>query len=132
MDEVKTPKYVLDSSALLAWLHKESGFETVDPLLPDCVLSAVNWPETVQKIIAKGVQGDIVKEDLQILGLTIQSCTQADAELAASLWAKTKSLGLSLGDRACLALGLRLNLPVIPADRVWTSVNIDVTIQSIR
>ena len=40
--------------------------------------------------------------------------------------------GLSLGDRACLALALKLNLPALTTDRIWENLNLSVQVQVIR
>ena len=123
---------VIDASALLALLHLETGYEIVEQHLGQSVISSVNWSETLQKAVAKGIKTDNLKEDLEALGLKIVPFTTEDAELAAHLWLQTKSIGLSLGDRACLALGLRLGIPVITADRTWSTLAIGVTVEVIR
>lgn len=123
---------VIDASALLAFLHLETGHEIVEQHLSQSVVSSVNRSETLQKAIAKGIKTDDLREDLEALGLKIVSFTTEDAELAAQLWLQTKSIGLSLGDRACLALGLRLGIPVITADREWSSLAIGVAVEVIR
>jgi len=122
----------LDASALLALLHLEIGHEIVEQSLNQSVISSVNWSETLQKAIAKGIQTDTLQEDLETLGLKIVPFTSEDAEAAARLWSQTKSSGLSLGDRACLALGLSLGVSVITADRAWSTLAIGVTVTVIR
>lgn len=110
---------VLDASALLAMLHDEAGGEKVEPLLAAAVISSVNWSEVVQKSIARNVWDESLRADLEALGLSIVPFTREDAEGAARLWHRTRARGLSLGDRACLALGHRLGLPVVTTDRAW-------------
>ncbi len=124
--------FVIDASALLALLHLEIGHEVVEQHIGQSVISSVNRSETLQKAIAKGVKTDDLREELEALGLKIVSFTTEGAELAAHLWMQTKSIGLSLGDRACLALGLRLGISVITADRTWSTLAIGVTIEVIR
>ena len=126
------PQYVLDASALLALLHDEPGGESVRPLLPAAVMSSVNWAEVVQKCVARGVDVDGLRSDLGSLGLQVWPFNADDAEASGRLWSTTKALGLSLGDRACLALGQRLSLPVLTADRAWGSLNVDFPVQIIR
>ncbi|MBW4515156.1 MAG: hypothetical protein KME11_08015 [Timaviella obliquedivisa GSE-PSE-MK23-08B] len=58
--------------------------------------------------------------------------TTEQAELAASLWTTTKPLGLSLGDRACLALAITFNLPVVTADQAWEGLSLTIAVQMIR
>ena len=115
-------EYVLDASALLAWLNEESGGEEIEPLLEKSVISTVNLSETLQKSLARGADVTGLKEDLAALGLGIVNFTLEDAELAAGLWTYTKHLGLSLGDRCCLATAKRLGIPADTADRDWAKL----------
>jgi ribonuclease VapC len=125
-------KVVLDASALLALLHQESGAEMVQMALPESVISAVNWSEVWQKTIERKVSTDGLREDLEALGLKIEPFTPEQAELAAQLREPSRSLGLSLGDRACLALALNLKVTAITADKVWETLVIQIPIQVIR
>ncbi len=123
---------VLDASALLAYLQDEPGSEVVDGVLSESVMSSVNWAEVVQKSIAARVNVDGMLDDLQALGLRVESFTPEDGELAGRLWEQTQQAGLSLGDRACLSLGLRLGVPVLTSDRAWASLNLSLDVQVIR
>ncbi len=113
---------MLDASALLAWLNEEAGADKVEPLLEESAISTVNLSETLQKSLARGVDVTGLKEDLAALGLTVVDFTPADAEVAAGLWRHTKRLGLSLGDRCCLATARRLEIPAVTADRDWAKL----------
>jgi PIN domain nuclease of toxin-antitoxin system len=123
---------VLDVSALLAYLRAEPGSDGVDGLLGVAGITSVNWAEVVQKSLAAGVEVEGLREDLEALGLVVAPCSAGDADTAARLWLQTRHLGLSLGDRACLSLGLRLNLPVLTCDRVWAELGLPLTIQLLR
>jgi ribonuclease VapC len=123
---------ILDASALLAMLNGEPGGASVEPYLTEAGISSVNWSEVIQKLLAKKVITTGMQEDFQKLGLMILPFTTEQAELAASLWTTTKPLGLSLGDRACLALAMTLNLPVVTADRAWKTLNLTILVQIIR
>ena len=112
-------KVVLDASALLAYLQDEPGSKTVDDVLEESCISAVNWSEVVQKSVAARVEIDGLREDLEALGLEIHDFTAMDAGAAGRLRVTTKRFGLSLGDRACLRLGIMLNLPVLTSDKEW-------------
>ncbi len=125
-------KVVLDASALLAYLQDEPGSEAVEALLAESVMSSVNWAEVVQKSIAVGVVVERMREDLESLGLAIVPFTPEDAQMAGQLWLQTRQAGLSLGDRACLSLGLRLGVPVLTSDRVWTSLDLTLEVRVIR
>ena len=123
---------VLDASALLAYLQDEPGSEVVDEVLAESVISSVNWAEVVQKTIAGGIESDGLLDDLQALGLRVEAFTWKDAELAGKLWLQTKTAGLSLGDRACLSLGWRLDVSIMTCDRIWDSLNLDFDVKVIR
>ena len=113
---------VLDASALLALLQDEPGSEVVEPLIETAVVSSVNWSEVAQKSLERDVDIRGLREDLTGLGLTLAPFTDRDAEEAAWLRGRTKDLGLSLADRACLALAGRLGTEVLTTDRAWTRV----------
>jgi ribonuclease VapC len=125
-------KAVLDASALLAYLQDEPGHEAVDMLLNESVISSVNWAEVVQKSLAAGLTIDGLRSDLEAVGLTIYPFTLEDAEVTGGLWQQTWPYGLSLGDRACLSLGLRLGVPVLTTDQVWASLDLSVTVHVLR
>jgi ribonuclease VapC len=123
---------VLDASALLAYLQQEAGSKLVDALLSDALMASVNWAEVVQKSISAGVDVTGMRKDLQALGMRVEPFLPADGDTAGQLWASTRQLGLSLGDRACLSLGLRLGLPVVTCDRLWKQLALDLDIQVLR
>jgi len=123
---------ILDASALLAFLQNEAGSDQVEAALPEAVISSVNWAEVVQKSIAAGVNVDGLREDLEALGLKILPFTAEEAEIAAQLWQQTRSVGLSLGDRACLSVAIRLNTAVLTADQIWTTLSLPIAVHSIR
>ena len=95
-------------------------------------MSSVNWAEVVQKSIAAGVEIEGMLDDLQALGLRVESFTAEDGEFTGRLWEQTRQAGLSLGDRACLSLGLRLGVPVFTSDRAWASLDLSLDVQVIR
>lgn len=123
---------VLDASALLAYLCEEPGADLVDGLLVDARMASVNWAEVVQKSLSTGVIVDGMLEDLQTLGMRIEPFLPVDGERAGRLWPLTRRQGLSLGDRACLSLGLRLGLTVVTCDRAWAQLPIELEIQLLR
>jgi PIN domain nuclease of toxin-antitoxin system len=116
---VTVPATVLDASALLAYLQGEPGAAEVAPLIEHGRISAVNWSEVVQKSLAHGVAVDRVERRLLALGLVIDPFTAADAAIAAELWSITRVAGLSLADRACLALARRLGITAMTTDGAW-------------
>ena len=129
----RSPRAVLDASALLAFLQREKGHAEVAPLLEFAVISAVNHCEVLQKSLAAGVSIMGLETDLRGAGIRVHSFDEQDAAGAAALWASTKKLGLSLGDRACLALAMRLRLPAYTADRAWASLKLaGLTVKTVR
>ena len=121
---------VLDASALLAYLHDEPGADVVtDAVGEGAVISVVNWAETLSKLTAIGDPTELAKE-LEAQGLLgslleIVPLTDADAVKIAELYPDTRDQGLSLGDRACIATALRLGLPVVTAERIWSDLEIE-------
>ncbi|MDD3651209.1 PIN domain-containing protein [Immundisolibacter sp.] len=123
---------VLDASSLLAFLHDEPGAERVWSALPGAMVSAVNWSEVVQKSLQR--QADIagMREDFEQTGVSFMPFTAQQAEIAALLWDKTRLNGLSLGDRACLALAMERHAPILTADRAWAGLSLGLEIELIR
>ena len=114
---------VLDSSAILAWLQEEPGHERVSALLPDAIVTSANWAEILQKARQHGADPYEVGLLLRSLGLGVMDVTREDGERAAWIW--KKGLPLSLGDRLCLAVAIRLQLPAVTTDTVWSKASID-------
>ena len=128
---------MLDASAFLAYLRDETGAEIVENALIDgCYISIINWVEVLSKVVDLGESPEEIIKRLRDEGLLensleIIACNEEDAITIAKFRPLTKSAGLSLGDRACLALGKRLNLPVLTADKVWSSLSLGITINLI-
>lgn len=124
--------YVLDASAMLALLHSEPGAEAVEDVLDRAAISTVNWSEVCQRWLAHDVDAVDLRADIEALGVQIVPFSADDAEQAAALWNSTRRLGLSLGDRACLGLARRLELPAVTADRAWLDADVGIEIRPIR
>lgn len=110
---------VLDSSAILAALRAEPGAEKVVPLLDGALLSTVNLAEVIAKLSEYGMPANEAQQAVEALGVQL---IDFDAELAcrtATLRRLTRTLGLSLGDRACLAVAQRTGRQAVTADRAW-------------
>jgi PIN domain nuclease of toxin-antitoxin system len=121
---------VLDASAILAVLQNEHGADKVWEHLPGAALSAVNAAEVVAKLVDGGSAADEAGELLERLGTRILPFEAVDIVPSARI--RQGSRSLSLGDRACLALALRLAVPAITADRAWAGLQTDVEVQLIR
>jgi len=122
----------LDASALLAFLFRERGHERVAAAIGDCCLSAVNLSEVVGRFVRDGHEAGRVLERLTAAPIEMVSFGVRDAALAASLVPATQPLGLSLGDRACLALAAARGIPALTADRTWLRLSLAIEIESIR
>ena len=123
---------VLDASALLAFLQSEPGSSDVEAVLAEACISSVNWSEVVQKALAANVDTSGMKEDIQALGLTIETFTAEHAEFAAQLWPDTRKYGLSLADRACLSLGHHCGLPILTMDKAWKKLALPLDVRVLR
>ena len=124
--------FVLDASALLALVNQEPGQDMVAELLPRSLVSAVNASELVAKLSNQGMPEDEVQGVLAALDLTVVSFDEGQGLVAGYLRPLTKHLGLSLGDRACLALGLHTQCPVVTADKAWVKLELGIEIRVIR
>jgi ribonuclease VapC len=125
-------KYVLDASALLALLNNEPGAQRVRDILAESVIGAVNVCETAGKLISAGMSLHDARTSIELLNLEIIPFDAQLAYNAGALAPNTKKLGLSLGDRACLALGMGLDRTVVTADLMWHKLKIQVTVEVIR
>jgi ribonuclease VapC len=135
---LESPTSVLDASALLAYLNDEEGADLVeDALIRGSAISSVNMAEVLSKLTELGKEPDEVTKELQRRGflgrtLAIHPLTTEDAVVIANLYKRTKLQGLSLGDRACLALAIRLRVPALTTDRAWSRLKIAVKVELIR
>jgi len=127
---------VLDASAVLTLLYRETGHEVVAGLVDGARVSSVNWSEVTRKLAQRGVSDPgTVTSGLLALGAEVVSFHRADAEAAAALWpaARARARVLSLGDRACLATAIAApGGYAVTADTAWAEVDTDVEIRVIR
>jgi PIN domain nuclease of toxin-antitoxin system len=123
---------VADASAILALL-KQEPFGKLDPRrLFGATISAVNLSEVLERLCSGGLGAADADKAIAELNLRVADFDEAQARVAAYLRPRTRQAGLSLGDRACLALAISLGCPVITADRVWASLDVGVEIVVIR
>ena len=125
-------EFVLDASALLAFLQGEPGADLVRLVLDRSAMSTANWSEVCQRAIARELDVADLRDDVLGLGVQLAPMTALDAENAAILWPTTRPAGLSLGDRACLALAQRLDVPALTADRAWLDLSLSISVRAIR
>jgi len=123
---------VLDASAILALLNKEPGSEEVLKFIGKAAMSTVNLSEVIAKLADAGIPEEDIRQIISHLNLEVIDFNQEQALKSGILRPITKSIGLSFGDRACLALGIILNQPVLTTDRLWVSINVGVKVRLLR
>jgi ribonuclease VapC len=134
----ESPTSVLDASALLAHLNEEPGAAAVrEAMQTGAAISVINWTEVLTKLGERGEDPELAAAELRAAGLigaaiSIEPLTDADCIAVARLRSATKAKGLSLADRACLALADRLRVPAITADRTWREVDVPAQVRLIR
>lgn len=125
---------VLDASAVLAFLQGEPGEEAVADVLEAGrgIICAVNLSEVAAKLVHGGMTAVLAVEALRSLDLDVRPFDEPLALECAWLREPTRTAGLSLGDRACLALGKQLSCPVLTTDRSWNGLAVGVPVQLAR
>lgn len=121
---------MLDASAILALLHGERGQDKVAEVITDAAVSAVNLAEVVGKLVERGGSEAAIRRALGKFSLSIVPFDDMQAYRAGLL--KTQGRGLSLGDRACLALAISMGLPAYTADRTWANLKLGTKVVLIR
>lgn len=116
--------YVLDASALLAYLNEERGGEEVEALLDEALISTVNLSEVLQKVAVVGVEPAQLAFEVSGMGVRSVAFDAQMAIAAARLWPLTKHKGLSLADRACLALAEAVHGIAVTADTAWAGLDL--------
>ena len=123
---------VLDASALIAFLRKEPGEAKVAVVLTQACISSVNLAETYGKMVAYGKPLEAVAYQVERLRIPVIAFDDEQAKITASLWEVTRVGGLSLGDRACLALAAKTGLPAYTTETEWEKCNLPIKIVKIR
>jgi ribonuclease VapC len=124
--------YVLDASAVLCLLQEEKGAERVARLLPAAVIGAVNYAEVVGKLVESGIDEATADGLMDTLQLKVIPFDRIQARLAGALRATTRKFGLSLGDRACLALAAAEGAIALTCERVWTKFEAPCKVEALR
>jgi ribonuclease VapC len=137
VNDAARPSAVLDASALLAFMREETGADRVEAMIGHgALVSAVNWAEVLARIVVSG--GD--PHEIVAMALPAGAATRlelipfdaAQARETARMMPYTRGLGLSLADRAALALAATRRLRVLTADRAWRSLRLPIKIEVIR
>lgn len=113
---------VLDASAVLCLLLSEPGADKVEALLERSVLGAVNYSDVVSKLVDRGLPPDDVVSDMSDLGIPVLDIDRELGEIAARMRTSTRRIGLSLGDRMCLALAKKLDVEAVTTDKAWAQI----------
>jgi PIN domain nuclease of toxin-antitoxin system len=123
---------ILDASALLAFLRKEPGAERVAAVLTASSICAVNLAEAFGKMVEYENSLEAVAYQVERLRIPVIPFDAEQARIAASLWKATRLAGLSLGDRACLALAMKTSLPALTTERKWEECGLPIKVIKIR
>lgn len=121
-------RYVVDSSAVLAVIFREPGQENIRPILDGARISTVNLSEVVARLIGWGATEKDIARALADMNLKVVPFDSDQAMAAAKLHAPTRKKGLSLGDRACLALAAAEQATVMTTDRAWAELDLPVPV----
>jgi ribonuclease VapC len=124
--------FALDASVVLAVIFDEPGGRDAIDLLSDGVMSSVNFSEVMARCLERGVESELAERQLSRLNIDIVPFSVTEARLAAKLRKATRHRGLSLGDRACLALAEHRGISALTADRQWNGLEVGVAVQLIR
>ncbi len=124
---------VVDASAVIAFVRREPGAAVVaQALAAGVAISTVNLTEIVSKLSELGRPEDEIRRVIDGLGLDVIPFDEEQAFRAGALRTATRSAGLSLGDRACLALAEQLGVPALTTDRSWQQVQLGIDIHLVR
>lgn len=123
---------VFDSSALLALTFEEEGAEIAAQALNDGIISAVNASEVITRYVDLGASEEEALTSFRAFGLEIYPFDESLAIATGLMRSATRDAGLSLGDRACLALAIREHSSVLTADRAWATLDLDIAVELIR
>ena len=125
---------VLDSSAVMAVIQNEPGSARVEETLPGALLSAVNFAEVISKLTDRGMDGKVAEAAIQSLGIEVIDFSANQARVTGELRPLTRDAGLSLGVRACIALGVESAATILTTDQAWRRVasSISASIETIR
>ena len=123
---------VFDSSVLIAILRQEPGSDVGEQSLNDALISTVNLAEVATYLARNSVPPETINDVLTAFPIEVVPFDREQGLIAGCLYPACKSLGLSLGDRACLALAKSKSLPVLTADKAWLELEINVDVNSIR
>ena len=116
----------------MALIRGESGADRVLARLPEAIISTVNQAEVQTKLVAAGLEEQLAWWHIAEAGCAAAAFDQEQARIAGGLVKVTRPLGLSLGDRACLALAIQRQASVYTTDRAWRGLPLGIQVEVIR
>jgi PIN domain nuclease of toxin-antitoxin system len=125
-------RYVLDSSALIALVRRERGWERVNAALDRSIICAVNLAESLTKLVHKGGEPRLTERLLRDLELEIVPFDEELAWASRDLCPLAWTHGISFADRACLALARRLRLCALTSDARWKALDLGIEVAFFR
>lgn len=128
-------RVIVDTPVILAIVHREITGSKLDSLLEAlefATISSVNLAEAYGKLIAHGMRAEFAWQDVLAPVHEVIPFTAIQARIAGELLRQTRPYGLSLGDRACLALAITTSSPIYTADRIWKNLKLNVPVHLIR
>jgi ribonuclease VapC len=129
---VRQAGYVLDASVVLAITFGELTAAEAERWMADACISAVNLSEVVAKLSERGSSAEEISNGIAEFNLDVRPFDDVQAEKAGLLRLETRRFGLSLGDRACLALAAALERTAVTTDRTWAELNVGIAIEVVR
>ncbi len=124
---------IFDTSAILALINLEKGYDLVLPIIDKAIMSTVNVAEVAKFLIDK--ESYTRAKASTLIDSTLHGIipfTTSQALTSAEIIKETKKYGLSLGDRACIALSMETGYPIYTADKMWQKLDLDLDIVYVR
>ncbi len=120
-------KIIFDASALIALFAKENGYQTIKIHMKDAIISSVNIAEVYKYCIeTQNLAQNDARKLIELADIKIIDFCHEQALISSTIIHKTKAYGLSLGDRACIALALFKNHPILTCDKIWEKLDLSV------
>jgi len=132
MHQAKSKKVLLDTSAIIALLRKEPGYEILEEVIANSAISTVSLGELVSVLSRSNIIENEIDEIIKDLVPEIIPFTEDIAINTGKLIKQTKKLGLSLGDRACIATEIYHNMSVYTTDKIWKELKTSAEIIVVR
>lgn len=123
-------KYIFDTSAIIALIKQEPGYQILENVLANAAMSAVNLSELISVLTRSEIAEEEVNEIITDLVPQIIPFTNDIAIRAGKLIKNTKKFGLSLGDRACLATGIHHHMTIYTTDKIWQELKLTLVLPS--